>query len=242
MNLVIKKRLGVNIDHVATLRQARGTCYPDPISAAKVAMASGADGITFHLREDRRHIQDADVKQLREQLNCHLNFEIALTEEMLKIALATQPDYVCLVPEKRTEITTEGGLNLLPIENLLSEACKRLFDKNIAVSLFIEADVKQIDMAKKVGAKAIEIHTGRYAELSGNEQIKELEKIKKHAAYAASLGLVVNAGHGLHYENVQAIVAIPEILELNIGHSIVAQAVFDGLAKAVADMKKLIAS
>lgn len=235
-----QKRLGINVDHVATLRQARGTHYPSPVEAAKISMAAGADGITIHLREDRRHIQDADVKHIREQVKGHLNFEIALTEEMLAIALKTQPDYVCLVPEKREELTTEGGLNLLPIEKHLTEAKQRLAEKNISLSLFIEANKEQIDMAAKVGANAIEIHTGRYAELSGAEQITELEKIKKYAKYAHERGLIVNAGHGLHYQNVQAIVAIPEIHELNIGHSIIAQAVFDGLEKAVADMKKLM--
>lgn len=235
-----QKRLGINVDHVATLRQARGTHYPSPVAASLVAMAAGADGITIHLREDRRHIQDADVKEIREQMKGHLNFEMALTEEMLLIALKTLPEYVCLVPEKREELTTEGGLNLLPIEKNLTDASHRLAEKNISLSLFIEANKQQIDMAKKVGAQAIELHTGRYAELNGEEQIIELEKIKQHASYAHSLGLIVNAGHGLHYQNVQAIVAIPEIHELNIGHSIIAQAVFDGLAKAVSDMKKLM--
>lgn len=236
-----KKRLGVNIDHVATLRQARKTIYPDILDAARRVIAAGADGITVHLREDRRHIQDADVFAIRKQLACHLNFEMALTEEMIGIALALKPDYCCLVPEKREELTTEGGLNACALKTELTSACHRLSEKGIAVSLFIEADKLQIDVAKAVGAQAIELHTGRYAELTDAYEIKmELQKISEQARYAKSLGLIVNAGHGLHYQNVQGIVAIPEIYELNIGHSIIAQAIFSGLEKAVADMKALM--
>ncbi len=234
------KRLGVNVDHIATLRQARGTFYPDPLKAAQIALAAGADGITIHLREDRRHIQDDDVYRIREQAAGHLNLEMALTEEMMAIALKVKPDYVCLVPEKREELTTEGGLNLLPIEQKLTSACELFRKNNIGVSLFIEASQQQVALAKKVGADAIELHTGTYAESRGEHAERELQRIQQQAAFASSLGLIVNAGHGLHYENVQAIVAIPEIYELNIGHSIIARAAFDGLAKAVADMKALM--
>lgn len=237
---VKRKRLGVNVDHVATLRQARGTLYPDPLQAANIAVAAGADGITIHLREDRRHIQDADVFNIKQKSQAHLNLEMALTDEMINIAHDVKPDYVCLVPEKREELTTEGGLNLLAIEAKLKEACKSFARSGIKVSLFIEADSQQIEMAKAVGADAVELHTGSYAELSGELQEQELGKIKSQARFASQLGLIVNAGHGLHYQNVQAIVAIPEIHELNIGHSIIAQAVFDGLAKSVADMKALM--
>ena len=234
------KRLGINIDHVATLRQARGTTYPSPLQAAKIALASGADGITIHLREDRRHIQESDVRLIRKEVDAHLNLEIALTQEMLAIALEVKPDYVCFVPEKREELTTEGGLNLVPIEQELKNACIKLSKAGIGVSLFIEANKQQIEMAKAVSANAIEIHTGRYADLEGAEQIEELVKIKKQAKFANDLGLIVNAGHGLHYTNVQEIVKIPEIFELNIGHSIIAQAVFDGLEKSVSNMKTLM--
>jgi pyridoxine 5-phosphate synthase len=240
MNKYPVKRLGVNIDHVATLRQARGTKYPSPLQAAKLALAAGADGITIHLREDRRHIQDQDVQLIREKIEGHLNLEIALTQEMLAIALDVKPDYVCFVPEKRQELTTEGGLNLLPIEHDLKDACKKLTSQGVGVSLFIEANTQQIQMAKTVGANAIEIHTGRYADLAGYEQSAELEKITKQATFASGLGLIVNAGHGLHYTNVQDVVKIPEIYELNIGHSIISQAVFDGLEKSVSDMKALM--
>jgi len=237
----IPKRLGVNIDHVATLRQARKTIYPDPVMAAHIAIAAGADGITVHLREDRRHIQDSDVFAIREQVSCHLNFEMALTREMIAIALAVKPDYCCLVPEKREELTTEGGLNVYALKSDVSDACKQLSAQGIAVSLFIEAQKQQIDAAKEAGAQAIELHTGRYAELTtAVEKQLELEKITEQARYAKSIGLIVNAGHGLHYQNVQSIVAIPEIYELNIGHSLIAQAVFVGLEKAVADMKALM--
>ena len=234
------KRLGINVDHVATLRQARGTSYPDPLTAARLAIDAGADGITIHLREDRRHIQDDDVRRMKASLNAHLNLEMALTDEMLAIALEVQPDYVCLVPEKREELTTEGGLNLIGIETRLGEACEKLKGKGIGVSLFIEADEQQIRIAKQVGATAIELHTGLYAELEGEAQHAVLEKLEHHARFASESGSIVNAGHGLHYQNVQAIVAIPEIYELNIGHSIVAQAIYDGIPKAVSDMKKLM--
>ncbi len=234
------KRLGINVDHVATLRQARGTSYPDPLVAARMAIDAGADGITIHLREDRRHIQDDDVRNIKSNLTAHLNLEMALTDEMLAIALDVQPDYVCLVPEKREELTTEGGLNLIGIQNRLEKACKQLVEKNIGVSLFIEADEEQIRIAQQVGATAIELHTGLYAELEGEAQRTELARLEHHASFASELGLIVNAGHGLHYQNVQAIVAIPELYELNIGHSIVAQAVYDGFRKAVSDMKKLM--
>ncbi len=237
----IPKRLGVNIDHVATLRQTRKTFYPDPLQAARIAVAAGADGITVHLREDRRHIQDSDVFAIREKVPCHLNFEMALNQEMLRIALILKPDYCCLVPEKREELTTEGGLNVSGLKVDVKKACQQLAEQGIPVSLFIEAEKAQIDAAKEAGATAIELHTGRYAELLNvAEQEAELAKIAEQARYAQSIGLIVNAGHGLHYHNVQRIVAIPELYELNIGHSIIAQAVFVGLEKAVADMKALM--
>ena len=236
------KRLGINVDHVATLRQARGTDYPDPLLAAKMAIDAGADGITIHLREDRRHIQDHDVVRIRQELDTHLNLEMALCDEMLNIAFENKPDYICLVPEKREELTTEGGLNLLNIESALKDACDECAKKGIAVSLFIEALPEQIDMAKKVGATAVELHTGRYADTYGQEQENELQRIVECSTYGSEIGLIVNAGHGLNLQNVGPIVAIPEVFELNIGHSIVAQSVFDGFTKAVADMRALMSN
>ncbi|PXA71185.1 pyridoxine 5'-phosphate synthase [Vibrio sp. 11986-1-5] len=233
--------LGVNIDHVATLRNARGTRYPDPVHAAEIAERAGADGITIHLREDRRHIQDRDVRILRETLQTRMNLEMAVTEEMLEIALNTQPEFVCLVPEKREELTTEGGLDVLGQLDKVKAATEKLTAAGIKVSLFIDADREQIDAAKACGAPFIELHTGHYAEASNEtEQQNELKKIAAAAAYASDLGITVNAGHGLTYHNVAAIAAIPEIYELNIGHAIVGRAVFDGLSKAVADMKAIM--
>ncbi|MFA3792207.1 pyridoxine 5'-phosphate synthase [Aliiglaciecola sp. SL4] len=233
--------LGVNIDHIATLRNARGTQYPDPVHAADIAERAGADGITVHLREDRRHIKDRDVRLLRETINTRLNLEMAMTEEMLEIAIQTQPEFCCLVPEKRQELTTEGGLDVAGNLSKLTDACGRLAEQNIQVSLFIDAEKTQIDAALKAGAPYIEIHTGQYAEAKSEEQmLVELEKLKTGISYAHSLGLKVNAGHGLHYHNVKPIAALDEIIELNIGHAIIARAAFDGLAAAVTDMKRLM--
>jgi pyridoxine 5-phosphate synthase len=232
--------LGVNIDHVATLRQARGTSYPEPVHAALMCEQAGADSITVHLREDRRHIQDRDVTLIKEVISIPLNFEMAVTEEMLQFAENLLPAYCCLVPEKRTELTTEGGLDVVGQLNRVKLACQRLKAKGIKVSLFIDADTDQISASKDCGADFIEIHTGCYADASGQQQYHELAKIIEAARFADSLGLVVNAGHGLHYQNVQAIAAIPQIHELNIGHAIVAKAVFIGLAEAVKEIKALM--
>jgi pyridoxine 5-phosphate synthase len=233
--------LGVNIDHVATLRQARGTRYPDPIKAALDAEMAGADSITLHLREDRRHIQDEDVTRLSAARQTKVNLEMAATKEMVQIALAEQPEDVCLVPEKREELTTEGGLDVLSQMDWLTDVCEQFAAAKIRVSLFIDADKSQIDAAKKVGAPVIELHTGTYAELESPAEIEaELARIQQAATYAHSIGLVVNAGHGLHYHNVQPIAAMKEIEELNIGHAIIAQAVFSGLPEAVKEMKRLM--
>ena len=233
--------LGVNIDHVATLRNARGTKYPDPVHAAEIAERAGADGITIHLREDRRHIKDRDVRILRETLQTRMNLEMAVTEEMVNIALETKPEYVCLVPEKREELTTEGGLDVVGQLEKVKAATQTLVKAGIKVSLFIDADREQIDAAKACGAPFIELHTGHYADAETEEdQQDELKKIAAGASYAADQGITVNAGHGLTYHNVSAIAAIPEIFELNIGHSIMGRAMFDGLDKAVADMRSLM--
>jgi len=232
--------LGVNIDHVATLRQARGVAYPEPLHAALLAEQAGADSITLHLREDRRHIQDRDVRRFKQALQTRMNLEIAATEEMLKIASEVRPEDVCLVPEKRAELTTEGGLDVAGQHAHIADACKHLQQAGVRVSLFIDPDARQIDAAKDAGAPVIEIHTGAYAEQRGAAQAKELARIVEAARYAASLGLIVNAGHGLHYHNVQPIAAIAEIVELNIGHAIVARAVFAGFADAVREMKRLM--
>ena len=233
--------LGVNIDHIATLRNARGTKYPDPVHAAEIAERAGADGITIHLREDRRHIKDRDVHILRETIQTRMNLEMAVTDEMVEIALKTQPEYVCLVPEKREELTTEGGLDVVGHLEKVKLATKALSEAGIKVSLFIDADREQIDAAKACGAPFIELHTGHYADAENDDdQQDELKKIAAGASYAADLGIIVNAGHGLTYHNVAPIAAIPEIHELNIGHSIIGRAAFDGLHKAVADMKALM--
>ncbi|MGL5147425.1 MAG: pyridoxine 5'-phosphate synthase [Plesiomonas shigelloides] len=233
--------LGVNIDHIATLRQVRGTHYPDPVHAAAVAEHAGADGITIHLREDRRHIVDRDVYLLAKTLKTRMNFECAVTEEMLDIACEVKPSYVCLVPEKREELTTEGGLDVAGQRDKIHAAVSRLSAQGIKVSLFIDADKNQIDAAKAVGAPYIEIHTGRYADAHTEAEANaELERITTMAKYAHGLGITVNAGHGLHYHNVKPIAAIPELYELNIGHAIVARAAIDGLDKAVRDMKQLM--
>ncbi|GLQ73775.1 pyridoxine 5'-phosphate synthase [Vibrio sp. vnigr-6D03] len=233
--------LGVNIDHIATLRNARGTKYPDPVHAAEIAERAGADGITIHLREDRRHIVDRDVRILRETLQTRMNLEMAVTDEMVEIALQTKPEYVCLVPEKREELTTEGGLDVVGQLEKVKAATQKLTEAGIKVSLFIDADREQIDASKACGAPYIELHTGHYADATTEcEQTNELKKIAAGASYADSIGIKVNAGHGLTYHNVAPIAALPEVYELNIGHSIMGRAVFDGLHKAVADMKAVM--
>lgn len=233
--------LGVNIDHIATLRNARGTQYPDPVQAAFVAEQAGADGITVHLREDRRHITDRDVRILRQTIQTRMNLEMAVTDEMLDIAIELKPHFCCLVPEKRQEVTTEGGLDVAGQLDKMTVAVERLSQAGILVSLFIDADHRQIDAAVAVGAPYIEIHTGAYAEAQGELAVQaELKRIAKAATYAASKGLKVNAGHGLTYHNVQPIAVMPEMHELNIGHAIIGQAVMSGLPAAVADMKLLM--
>ncbi len=233
--------LGVNIDHVATLRQARGTRYPEPVQAAMVAEQAGADGITAHLREDRRHIQDRDIFLLQDMLHTRLNLEMAVTDEMVTIATRIKPYACCLVPEKRAELTTEGGLDVAGNLQQMHWACSTLAEAGIEVSLFIDPDQAQIDAAVKVGAPVVELHTGCYAEAKNPlQQGEQLERIRVAASYAHSAGLQVNAGHGLNYYNVEAICRIPEIVELNIGHAIIAQALFSGLAQAVGDLKQLM--
>jgi pyridoxine 5-phosphate synthase len=232
--------LGVNIDHVATLRQARRARYPDPLYAALAAEEAGADSITLHLREDRRHIQDRDVFALREALQTRMNLEMAVTDEMIRIAQKLLPQDACLVPESRQEVTTEGGLNVLAQSARIGEAVKALGASGIRVSLFIDPDPAQIEAAQRSAAPVIELHTGTYADSSGAARAREFERLAAAAKFAARLGLVVNAGHGLNYHNVEPIAAIPEIVELNIGHSIVARSIIDGLAKAVRDMKELM--
>jgi pyridoxine 5-phosphate synthase len=232
--------LGVNIDHVATLRQARGGRSPDPLLAALVAEQSGADSITLHLREDRRHIQDRDVTALRAALKTRMNLEMAATAEMLAIAIRIQPQDACLVPEKRTELTTEGGLDVAGQVAAVREACARLAGAGIRASLFIDPDAAQVDAAARAGASAVELHTGAYAEAEGPERARELARLAEAARRAAGAGLVVHAGHGLDYHNVRPVAALPELVELNIGHAIVARAVTDGIGAAVAEMKRLM--
>ena len=232
--------LGVNIDHVATLRQARRGRYPDPLLAALVAEEAGADSITLHLREDRRHIQERDVTSLREALQTRMNLEMAVTEEMIRIAQKVLPQDCCLVPESRQEITTEGGLNVVEHSARIGDAVKALGASGVRVSLFIDPDLEQIEAAQRAGAPVIELHTGAYAESTGAARAREFERLCAAAKFGVRLGLIVNAGHGLNYHNVEPIAAIPEIVELNIGHSIVARAIVDGLAKAVRDMKELM--
>ncbi|WP_368938216.1 pyridoxine 5'-phosphate synthase [Morganella morganii] len=233
--------LGVNIDHIATVRNARGTNYPDPVQAAFVAEQAGAEGITVHLREDRRHITDRDVELLRQTIQTRMNLEMAVTDEMVDIACRIRPAFCCLVPEKRQEVTTEGGLDVAGQKEKIARAVKRLTEAGIKVSLFIDPDHTQIDAANDVGAPFIEIHTGAYADAeTSQEEDKEFIRIKDAVAYAAGKGLKVNAGHGLNYHNVQRVAALPAIYELNIGHAIIGRAVFSGLAAAVADMKTLL--
>ncbi|MCU7904677.1 MAG: pyridoxine 5'-phosphate synthase [Candidatus Thiodiazotropha sp. (ex Epidulcina cf. delphinae)] len=232
--------LGVNIDHVATLRQARGTRYPEPIQAALTAEQAGADVITLHLREDRRHIQDRDVDMLSGMLQTRMNLEMAATAEMAAIATRFRPHDCCLVPEKRQELTTEGGLDVAGNLDYMKDYCNELNDAGIRISLFIDADTKQLEAAKESGAQVVEIHTGHYADApSDRTRHAELERIIKAVDYGNRIGLQVNAGHGLDYHNVQAIVAIDGITELNIGHSIISRALFTGLDRAVREMKRL---
>ena len=232
--------LGVNIDHVATLRQARGTSYPRPAEAARLAEMAGADSITVHLREDRRHIQDHDLDEINEVMRTHMNLEMAVTDEMLAIAQRVNPTDVCFVPEKREELTTEGGLDVAGQLEKVRAACGELADAGIRVSLFIDPERAQLDAAAAAGAPVVELHTGKYADTEADEQAAELDRIVDAAAYGHDLGLVINAGHGLHYQNVKPIAAIEQVVELNIGHAIIARAVFDGLGPAVTEMKRLM--
>lgn len=235
--------LGVNIDHVATLRQARGTRYPDPVQAALLAEEAGADGITIHPREDRRHIQDRDVLMLKETLQTKMNLEMAVTDAMLAFAEQVRPECACLVPEKREELTTEGGLDVDGQEARVAKACERLAKIGVEVSLFIDPDPVQIDAAVRCGAPVVELHTGEYAEADDPQASEAAFKVLADAvAYARKKGLVVNAGHGLHYHNTERVAAIPGINELNIGHAIIARAVFTGLKEAVRDMKAILES
>lgn len=233
--------LGVNIDHVATVRNARGTQYPDPLHAAFLAEQAGADGITVHLREDRRHITDRDVKLLRQTLQTRMNLEMAITDEMVNFACQIKPQFCCLVPERRKEITTEGGLDVVGQQALVATAVKRLTEAGIMVSLFINAKEQQIDAAVEIGAPFIEIHTGAYADVKSElKQHEEFKRIKQAISYATAKKLKVNAGHGLTYHNVQRIAQLPDIYELNIGHAIIGRALFSGMATAVSDMKKIL--
>ena len=240
MNANTEQHLGVNIDHVATVREARGTDYPDPVQAALLAEKAGADSITLHLREDRRHIQDHDLERLKAAMQTHMNLEMAATDEMLAIAAGLRPQDCCLVPEKREELTTEGGLDVAGQQDKIAEAVASLAGNGIRVSLFIDPDPVQLDAARVAGAGVVELHTGGYADAAGSDQEAELQRIVAAAAYGQQLALVVHAGHGLHYENVKPIAEIPQIQELNIGHAIVARAVFDGFSVAVSEMKRLM--
>jgi pyridoxine 5-phosphate synthase len=234
-------QLGVNIDHVATLRQARGTRYPDPVQAAIDAEQAGADGITLHLREDRRHIQERDVELIKQVLQTRMNFEMASLEEMVNYALDIKPEHCCLVPERREELTTEGGLDVVTRQKELAQTCARLKDADIEISLFIDPDPDQVAAAAESGAPVIEIHTGSFADAVGEEsRVSELARVKAAVKQGLDLGLQVNAGHGLNYHNVRDVAAIPGITELNIGHAIIARAVFIGLQDAVHEMKSLM--
>ncbi len=234
-------QLGVNIDHVATLRQARGTRYPDPVQAAIDAEQAGADGITLHLREDRRHIQERDVELIKQVLQTRMNFEMASVEEMVNYALDIRPEHCCLVPERREELTTEGGLDVVTRQKELAQTCARLRDAGIETSLFIDPDPDQVAAAAESGAPVIEIHTGSFADAAGEEsRASELARVETAVKQGLDLGLQVNAGHGLNYHNVQDVAAIPGITELNIGHAIIARAVFMGLQEAVREMKSLM--
>ncbi len=240
MQLTHPIKLGVNIDHVATLRQARRAPFPDPLHAALVAEQSGADSITLHLREDRRHIQDQDVHRFRSTLQTRMNLEMAATDEMIALARQVRPQDVCLVPEKRSEVTTEGGLDVAGQKARLRECCVALRESGIRVSLFIDPDPEQIEASLEIDAPVVELHTGAYAEAIGEHRAKELMRLVHGSRHAAQIGLTVHAGHGLHYHNVQPVAAIADIVELNIGHAIIARAVFDGLAAAVREMRRLM--
>lgn len=235
-------RLGVNIDHVATVRNARGSGYPDPVRAALLAAGAGADGITAHLREDRRHITDADIARLSTELTVPLNLEMAATEEMLAIALKHRPHAVCIVPEKREERTTEGGLDAAGMFDLLAPMVAKLRDNGSRVSLFIEPEARQIDAAIRLGAPVVELHTGRYAELAGDDLAVELKRLSDAAALAARNGIEPHAGHGLTFDNVVPIAAIPQVMELNIGHFLIGEAIFEGLSPVVQRMRALMDS
>ncbi|HEX5046455.1 MAG TPA: pyridoxine 5'-phosphate synthase [Gammaproteobacteria bacterium] len=232
--------LGVNVDHVATLRQARGTRYPDPVAAALAAEQAGADSITIHLREDRRHIQERDLEILLRMAQTRVNLEMAVTDAMIDVALACAPADCCLVPERRAELTTEGGLDVAGQPQRVAAACKRLAQRGIRVSLFVDPDFDQLEASAAAGAPVVELHTGAYAEATGATAARELARVRAAAERAHALGLTVHAGHGLNYRNVAPIAGIPEIVELNIGHAIVAQALFDGMGAAVAKMKALM--
>lgn len=238
MNQLI--RLGVNIDHVATLRQARGGACPDPLYAAFQVAEAGADGITMHLREDRRHVQDRDVRRVREHVACRLNLEMAATDEMVAISAEVRPDDCCIVPESRAELTTEGGLDVRAAEQRMRDVCTQLGGMGIQVSLFIDPDPAQVEAACRVGARAVEIHTGRYANTRGADHGREHAAVVEAIRQASDAGLLANAGHGLDYHNVQPIAAIPDVHELNIGHAIVARALSTGLPEAVREMKRLM--
>jgi pyridoxine 5-phosphate synthase len=233
-------RLGVNIDHVATVREARGGCFPDPVRAAKLAAHAGADGITAHLREDRRHISDEDIERLSREIDLPLNLEMAPTADMLRVALKHRPHAACIVPEKREERTTEGGIDAAGQHNRLAPFVHALVDADIRVSLFIEADRRQLDAAKSLGAPVVEIHTGAYCDSSGAEHKRHLSILRDTAAYGTSIGLEIHAGHGLTYENVSPIAAVPEIVELNIGHFLVGEAIFVGLEASIRHMRTLM--
>ena len=240
MNTQSKLELGINIDHVATLRNARGTVYPDPLKAAHLAEKAGADLITLHLREDRRHIKDEDLIRMRPIIKTRMNLECAVTPEMIEIACQVKPHDVCLVPEKRQEVTTEGGLDVVGHFDSVKSAVKKLIQHGITVSIFIDPDERQIAKAKETGAQVIELHTGKYADTLGSDQLQELERIRVAAKYGKSIGLKVNAGHGLHEGNVSPIASIVEIAELNIGHAIVAESIFKGWQAAIQDMRQLM--
>ncbi len=232
--------LGVNIDHVATLRQVRLATYPDPVAIAELVERAGAHGITVHLREDRRHIQEHDVRRLRQSITTRLNLELALSEDVIQIALEVRPDEVCLVPERRQELTTEGGLDVLAQEKEITNVVKRFHEVGIKTSLFINAERAQIEAAKRTGTDMIELHTGRYADTHGDEQTREFERLREGARFAASLGLQVNEGHGLNYDNTARIATISEFHTLNIGHAIVARALFVGMEQAVREMLEVM--
>jgi pyridoxine 5-phosphate synthase len=233
--------LGVNVDHVATLRQARGTVYPDPVMAAWLAEQAGADSITVHLREDRRHIQERDLRVMRETLQTRMNLEMALSAEVIRLARELKPADACLVPERRAELTTEGGLDVRADTARIRGVCAELAAAGVRVALFVDPEPLQLEAAVDVGVRVVELHTGRYADaVTDGERARELERVKQAAHHAAVLGLEVHAGHGLNYHNVQLVAAIPQVIEINIGHAIVARSIFDGMAKAVVHMKRLM--